>query len=382
MNLRRFGRTQSVFVVGALALTLGACSSDPADTDAGTSAATGTDAPSGSSGDGSLSGILAGAGASSQGAAMEGWIAGFGDAHPDVVLSYDPSGSGAGREQFLAGSVQFAGSDSALKPEEIEAARNTCVGGEVAELPLYISPIAIVYNLPGLETENLQLSAATIAKIFNGDITKWNDPEIAAENEGVALPDLDVIPVNRSDESGTTENFTEYLEAASDGAWPHEASGDWPVAGGQSGQGTSGLVDTVAAAEGAIGYADASRAGDLGTVALKVGDTYQPFSPEAAAKVVDASPRAEGATGERLVVDLDRTTTESGAYPLVLISYSVACTVYEDAADAANVKAFLTYVAGEEGQARAAEPSVAGSAPISADLRTEVMAVVESITSR
>lgn len=313
---------------------------------------------------------------------MEGWIAGFGDAHPDVVLSYDPSGSGAGREQFLAGSVQFAGSDSALKPEEIEAARNTCVGGEVAELPLYISPIAIVYNLPGLETENLQLSAATIAKIFNGDITKWNDPEIAAENEGVALPDLDVIPVNRSDESGTTENFTEYLEAASDGAWPHEASGDWPVAGGQSGQGTSGLVDTVAAAEGAIGYADASRAGDLGTVALKVGDTYQPFSPEAAAKVVDASPRAEGATGERLVVDLDRTTTESGAYPLVLISYSVACTVYEDAADAANVKAFLTYVAGEEGQARAAEPSVAGSAPISADLRTEVMAVVESITSR
>lgn len=196
------------------------------------------------------------------------------------------------------------------------------------------------------------------------------------------LPDLNIIPVNRSDESGTTENFTEYLHAASNGAWETEPSGDWPISGTQSGNGTSGLIDTVSAAEGAIGYADASRAGDLGTVALKVGEAYVPFSAEAAAKVVDSSPRAEGATDKRLVVELDRSTTAEGAYPLVLISYSVACSVYETAEEATNVKAFLNYVASAEGQTVASAADVAGSAPISGALRTEVVAAIDSITSK
>lgn len=382
VNLSRINRTGSALAVGALALALAACGSNDSG-DATTETTTGSDATSEAPAqdDAELSGVLAGAGASSQNKAMEGWIAGFAELAPDVQLSYDAVGSGGGREQFLAGGVQFAGSDSPLKAEEVEAAEARCFGGEAIELPLYISPIAVIYNLPSLGAEHLQLSAETIGKIFNGDITTWNDPAIAAENEGADLPDLTIIPVNRSDASGTTENFTEYLEAASDGGWPHEASEDWPVAGGQSGQGTSGMVDTVSAAEGTIGYADASQAGDLGTVAIKVGDEYVPFSPEAAAKVVDASPRAEDATDTRIVVELDRTTTESGAYPLVLISYSIACTVYDDASDAANVKALFTYIASEEGQARAAEPSVAGSAPISAELRTEVQAILDGISA-
>lgn len=224
------------------------------------------------------------------------------------------------------------------------------------------------------------MSAETIAKIFNGDITKWNDDAIAAENDGIDLPDLDIIPVNRSDESGTTENFTEYLHAAAGDAWPHDPSGDWPRSGTQSGNGTSGVIDTVNQTEGAITYADASRAEGLGTVALKVGEEYVPFSAEAAAAVVDASPRAEDATASNIVVELDRNTTAAGAYPLVLISYSVACSVYETEADATNVKAFLTYVASEEGQAVAAQPDVAGSAPISANLRSEVQSAIDSIS--
>lgn len=374
VNLSRIS-TRSAVLVGALALTLTACSSDSESPTSTTPGATG----GGETQSQELSGNLAGAGASSQGKAMEGWIAGFNEMAPDVILSYDPAGSGAGREQFLAGAVQFAGSDAALKEEELTAAQERCYGGEAIEVPLYISPIAVIYNLPGVAAENLQMSAETLAKIFNGDITSWNDPAIAAENEGVELPDLTIIPVNRSDESGTTENFVEYLADAGNGAWPHEVSGDWPVSGGQSGKGTQGVVDTVSAAEGTIGYADASRAGDLGTVAIKVGEEYVPFSPEAAAKVVDASPRAEGATDKRLIVELDRTTTEAGAYPLVLMSYSLACSVYEDAADVANVKALFTYMASEDGQARAADPAVAGSAPISDALRTEVMAAIDSI---
>lgn len=357
-----------------LALTLAACGST---TDSGGGAASGG-ATDGSTQD--LTGALAGAGASSQEKAVAGWIAGFGDIAPGVTVSYDAVGSGGGREQFLSGATQFAGSDAALKDDELATATDRCFGGEAIEVPLYISPIAVIYNLPGLDTEHLQLSAETLAKIFNREITTWNDPAIAAENEGVTLPATAIIPVNRSDESGTTENFTEYLADASNGAWPHEASGDWPLSGGQSGQGTQGVVDTVTGAEGAIGYADASRAGDLGTVAIKVGEEYVPFSPEAAAKVVDASPRAADATDKRLVVEIDRTTTEAGAYPLVLISYSIACSTYDTAEDAANVKAYLTYVASEEGQARAAEPSVAGSAPISDALRTEVQAALDSIT--
>jgi len=364
----RFG---AIALTSALALTLAACSS-------GSSAEPG--ATEGGDASAELSGSLAGAGATSQEKAVAGWIAGFNDAQPGVAVSYDAVGSGGGREQFLAGAVQFAGSDAALKEDELAQATERCEGGEAIELPLYISPIAVVYNLPDVDAEHLQLSAATIAKIFNRDITTWDDPAIAAENPDVTLPSTGIIPVNRSDESGTTENFTEYLAAASEGAWPHEASGDWPVSGGQSGNGTQGVIDTVTGAEGAIGYADASRAGDLGTVALKVGDEFVPFSADAAAAVVDASPRAEDATDKRLVVELDRTTTEAGAYPLVLISYSLACSTYADEADAANVKAYLTYVASAEGQDRAADPSVAGAAPISDSLRTEVQAAIDSIT--
>lgn len=367
----------SIALVGALAATLTACGADATTsdktTDAGKDAAT-TEAAA------DLSGNLAGAGATSVEKAMGGWIAKFGETAPDVTVSYEGVGSGGGREQFLAGGVQFAGSDSALTAEEAASAVDRCFGGEALELPLYISPIAVVYNLPGVDAANINMSASTIAKIFSGQITNWNDAAIAAENEGVTLPDLAIVPVNRSDESGTTKNFTDYLAKASDGAWTYEASGDWPISGTQSGNGTSGLIDTVTGAEGAIGYADASRAGDLGTVALKVGDSFVPFSTEAAAKVVDASPRADDATDKRLVVKIDRTTTEAGAYPLVLISYSIACSVYEDAADAANVKAFLTYIASAEGQDLASDAKVAGSAPISDALRTEVQTAIDSIT--
>ena len=364
----------SIALVGTLAATLTACGADATTSTTSGAGKETTEAAA------DLSGNLAGAGATSMEKAMGGWIAKFGEIAPDVTVSYEGVGSGGGREQFLAGGVQFAGSDSALSAEELTAATDRCFGGEALELPLYISPIAVVYNLPGVDAEHINMSAATIAKIFSGQITNWNDPAIAAENEGVTLPDLTIVPVNRSDESGTTKNFTDYLAKASEGAWTYEASGDWPISGTQSGNGTSGLIDTVSGAEGAIGYADASRAGDLGTVALKVGDSYVPFSTEAAAKVVDASPRADDATDKRLVVKIDRTTTEAGAYPLILISYSIACSAYDDASDAANVKAFLGYMASPEGQELASDAAVAGSAPISDALRTEVQAAIDSIT--
>ena len=371
MKLNRHSRMVTVAAIGALSLTLAACGSDNAVQDVTTPGETPTAGETAST----LSGQLEGAGASSQESAMAAWIAGFQNANPDASVAYDPVGSGGGRTQFLEGGTQFAGSDAALKDDELAQAATRCVSGQAAELPVYISPIAVIFSLEGIDS--LNMSAATIAGIFNQQITNWNAPEIAAENPGVELPDLAITPVNRSDESGTTQNFTDYLAAVASEAWPYEASGDWPVAGGQSAQGTSGVVQTVTDGSGTIGYADASRAGDLGTVALKVGDAYVPYSPEAAAAVVDASPRAEGRADSGVVIEIDRTTTAAGTYPLVLVSYEIACTSYPDANEAALVKAFLTYIASEEGQSVAA--SAAGSAPISADLRTEIQAVIDSI---
>lgn len=370
-------RLAGAVVVGALALTVSACGSDDPLNHPWRPGG----APQGEAGDGAaqvegLSGTVAGAGSSAQEAAMQSWIAGFQSANPDVSVAYDPVGSGGGRTQFVEGGIAYAGSDAPLDEEELLAAQQRCAPGDVAELPLYISPIAVMFNLEGIPT--LNMSAATIAGIFARDITRWDDERIAADNPGVDLPDLSVTPVNRSDESGTTENFTEYLHEAAPEAWPFDPSGNWPLTGGQSAQGTSGVVQTVQDGQGTITYADASRAGSLGTVALGVGDDWVPFSPEAAAAVVDASPRAEGRPPASLIVELDRDTSVAGAYPLVLVSYTLACTAYADAAEAELVAGFLRYVASEEGQASAGRS--AGSAPISPALREQVLTVLEAIS--
>src|SRR5699024_10624574 len=233
----------------------------------------------------------------------------------------------------------------------------------------------------GLNDTHLNLTPSVIAQIFSGEITTWNDPAIAETNPDVDLPDLPIVPVNRSDDSGTTENLTEYLAAAAPEDWTHEPAGLWPISGTQSGAQTSGMLEVVGGAEGTIGYADASRVGDLGSVAVGVGEEFVPFSPEAAAAVVDVSPPAEDASDTVLTIDLARDTQESGAYPIVLVSYSIACQTYESAEHAELVQGYLGYVASEEGQQRAASADVAGSAPISGDLRERVEAAIESISA-
>jgi len=361
----RYGRIAAIVAAGALTLT--ACGNDPVASGSGDNAG-------GGGSESSVSGEIAGAGASSQEAAMQAWIAGFGSANPDATVTYDPVGSGGGRTQFGEGAVQFAGSDSAMDDEERAAADAQC-GAPAIHLPLYISPIAVIYNLEGVE--ELQLSPATLAGIFDRKITTWNDPKIAADNPDATLPAAPISPVNRSDESGTTENFTEYLAAAAAGAWPHEPSGDWPLQGGQSAQGTSGVVQTVQGGQGTIGYADASQAGDLGVAKIKVGENFVEYSAEAAAKVVDESPKAEGVPEGDLAIELKRDTTAEGTYPIVLVSYTIVCTNYADAAKGDVVKAFVSYIASAEGQDAASQ--AAGSAPISDALRTDVEASIESI---
>jgi phosphate transport system substrate-binding protein len=343
--------------------------------------ACGSSDESASSSSGSLSGQIAGAGATSQEAAQEAWIAELENENSGVTISYDAVGSGGGREQFIAGGVAYAGSDAALEEEEgeLKKAADRCNPGKLIEIPAYVSPIAIIYNLESVES--LQLDPETLAKIFNQEITTWDDPAIAKDNPGVELPDTRITPVNRADESGTTENFADYLSQVVPSVWDHEVSGDWPVKGGEAAQGTSGVVEAVTAGDGAIGYADASQAGELGVASIKVGSEYVEPTPEAAAKILEESPEAKdlAKTPYMFPFELDRKTESQGTYPIVLVSYLIGCTQYGSADEAAIVKGFFNYVISSAGQGIAAEN--AGSAPLSASLAKKIQPAVDAIES-
>jgi phosphate transport system substrate-binding protein len=362
----------AVLAAGTLAIGAAACGDD-------TSGAGGSTEPSGGSAAASttqdLSGQLSGAGSSAQDAAQRAWAAGFQEQAPNVTVSYDPVGSGGGREQFIQGGVAFAGSDAALDEDELADAKKRCT--DVVEVPAYVSPIAVVYNLQGVT--DLQLSPQVIAGIFLGQITNWNAPEIAADNPGKTLPDQAITPVHRSDDSGTTQNFTDYLNKASGGTWSAPAAGTWPVQGGEAAQGTSGVINTVTGTAGAIGYADESQAGSLGKTLVKVGDAYTGPTPEAAANVLAESKRVDGRGASSFAYDLARDTTAAGTYPIVLVSYQIACSKYADAAQADLVKGFLTYTTSADGQQVAAQQ--AGSAPLPDALRSQIAPAISGITA-
>lgn len=358
--------------------TSGPTTSDPATSAAETSGA--TTSPStggGGTAGGPLSGTIAGVGSSAQQAAITAWIAGFGAANPNANVTYDAQGSGAGRKQFLAGGADFAGSDAYLKDTELATGKTRCAGGSAIDIPTYVSPIAIVYNLPGVS--DLKLSPATAAGIFFGMIKTWNDPKITADNPGAKLPSTAISPVHRSDDSGTTQNFTEYLSSAAPAVWTAKPAQSWPVKSGEAAAQTSGMVSAVKAGAGSIGYADESQAGGLGKAQIKVGSAFVTPSADGAAKALAASKPVSGRPTGDLAIAIDRKTTAAGAYPVMLVSYDVACTKYSDATKGNLVKGFLHYAVSSEGQQAAAKN--AGSAPLPASLAAQAKTSIDSITT-
>jgi phosphate transport system substrate-binding protein len=354
----------------ALAGSLAACGDSGSNTSA--------DASGAASG-GAVSGKLAAGGSSAQGSAQDAWKAAYQQQNSGVTITYDPVGSGAGRTSFESGAYPFAGSDAFIaNPSDEYTKAKTACGADPIEVPDYISPIAVVFNVKGVEA--LKLDAPTIAKIFNGTITKWNDPAIAQQNSGVTLPSEAIHTVHRSDDSGTTQNFTDYLSKAGGGAWKTPASQTWPSTNGLSGNGTSGVVTAVKGGEGTIGYADASQAGGMGIVSIKVGSSYNAPSAEGAAAVVAKSPLDKSATDNQLIYDVDRTDTSAGAYPLLLVSYLIACPTYSDADTAKLVKGYLSYIVSQDGQKAGA--AAAASAPLSSDVSDKATAIVSKIAAK
>ncbi len=330
-----------------------------------------------------ISGNFQGAGASSQQSAVEAWIAGFQGANPDAKIAYNPSGSGAGVQTFLTGATAWAGSDKALADDEVEQSKSVCADGTAFDVPVYVSPIAVIFNLKGVSDagKHINMDADTIAKIFDGKITKWNDPAIADQNKNLTLPDTAITVVHRSDKSGTTQNFVSYFKDQAPDSWTYDLSENWPNEVGQGAKGTSGVVSTVKQADGTIGYADFSQVGDLGTVAVKVGDSYNEISAEAGSKVIEDSKQDDTVKGDnRIVIKINHATEAKGAYPIVLVSYDIVCPAYKDTKQAEFAKAWLTYVTSDEGQKAAQD--AAGTAPLPSSLKSEITKSIEAIKTK
>ncbi|MGA4841041.1 phosphate ABC transporter substrate-binding protein PstS [Streptomyces sp. G45] len=373
MKLQRMNRRAltlgALAVSGALALT--ACGSDDTgDKDGGTK----TSANSNIDCEGAKGQLMA-SGSSAQKGAIDAWVKQYRASCKEVQLNYKPDGSGAGITAFLQGQTAFAGSDSALKPEEIEKSKEVCKDSQAIDLPMVGGPIAVGYNVPGVDT--LVLDAKTIAEIFNNKIKTWDDKAIKKLNPEAKLPSTKIQAFHRSDESGTTDNFTKYLKGAAPSAWPYEPSKSWEAKGGQSASGSSGVAQQVKQTEGAISYMELSYAKEgIKTVDLKT-DAKEPVK----ATVDNASKAISEAKtvgkGNDLALELNYKPTAEGAYPITLVTYEILCEKGNKKDTLDTVKSFLTYTAGDDGQAVLKEKDYA---PIPTEINTKVREIVKNLS--
>ncbi|HEX5331976.1 MAG TPA: phosphate ABC transporter substrate-binding protein PstS [Cellulomonas sp.] len=378
MKVRQFARLASVAgVVLVSSLTLAACGSDN-NAAGGTSAApTAGKTTAAAAVDCGTGGKINAEGSSAQKNAIEQAIASFATVCPDITVNYNPTGSGAGITQFNAAQVDFAGSDSALNADkgEVAAAAARCAANPAWNLPMVTGPIAVAYNLSGVD--KLVLNAEVTAKIFHGDITTWNDPAIAALNTGVTLPSDAIHVFFRSDESGTTDNFTKYLKAASNGAWTDEHAKAWPKSGaGEGREKSAGVAEGVKTTPGGISYVEWSYAKDnkLGIAQIDNGSGAVELNADSVGKAVAAAKPA--GEGNDLQLKLDYATKEAGAYPIILVTYEIVCSKGLDANLTKGVKAFLTHFASVDVQKSLVD---IGYAPLPAEVQANVAKAIAAI---
>jgi len=377
VRLTRTSALSAVALTGALALT--ACGSDNNSSGASPGAAAGAaSTAAGSAGAGSaaagkcFSGSLNAEGSTAQKNAIEAAIKAYQTACADATINYNGTGSGAGIKQFNGGLVDFAGSDSALKTDEATAAKQRC-SSDAWNLPMVTGPIAMAYNVKG--ADKLVLNASVAAKIFNGVITTWNDPAIAALNSGAALPSMPIKVFFRSDDSGTTENFTNYLKAAASTDWTAAPAKKW-TGKGEGKQGSAGVSSAVASTDGGITYTEWSYVTQNKLQMAQVDSGAGPvtLSGDTAGKAVAAA--TQSGSGNDLSLKLDYATKTAGVYPIVLVTYEIVCSKYADAAKGKNVKAFLTSFASDATQSGLTQ---IGSAPLPAEVKSKVQAAVAAI---
>jgi phosphate transport system substrate-binding protein len=329
MHLRR--RQQGTVAVGAvvgLALLLAACSSSSPPSS------------SSSSGSTSISGTLNGSGSTFQLVFQQAALAAFKSVQPNITVNYAGVGSGTGRTNLAAGTVNFAGSDSPIPSTDLSLFK----GKTVLYFPVVIGPITMSYNLPSL-SKPLQLDATTIADIFQGKIKTWNNSEIKAINPGVSLPSTPITLAVRSDSSGTTQNFSLFLVDAAGSDWKLGSSStiSWPSTA-HAASGNSGVAQVIKSTAGAIGYVDYSTAKASGLTFASVKNHDGTY---VAPSTAGASAAAAGVTVNPDLTFHAVNGTGATAYPITYQSWDLVYAKQPNANDAAMLKAYLGYLLGD-----------------------------------
>jgi phosphate transport system substrate-binding protein len=299
----------------------------------------------------------------------------WGQACPGKNVSYNPTGSGAGREQFIAGHVDFAGSDSPLIADQIGPAARRCNGNPAWDLPLVFGPVALIYNLSGVQ--KLVLNSDSLAKIFTGSISRWNDPVLAAINPGVVLPDIVIKPIYRADSSGTTDNLQKYLTAGAPQSWTRGIGTEFQGGVGEGVQKSAGVIQAVQTTPGAIGYVEKGFADQAGVpfAQIDTGHGGVSLTPDTVRNATLAVRFVAG--GNDLVLDLNAvyTTQDPAAYPLLLATYEIVCSQGYDGDTATAVKSFLS-VAANSGQTGL---SSAGYVPLPDKVKERLASAIKAL---
>ena len=332
--MRKMRSLATPVIAVLVAVAIGACGSSSSSTSSSGSSSSSTPASSSSSGG---SGTINGSGSTFAAPIYEQWSSNV--KSQGLTVNYAATGSGTGVAQLQAGTVDFAGSDPAMKDSEITAAK-----GPVVHFPIAFGAITVSYNLSGIKT-GLKLDGATIADIFLGKIKTWNDPAITALNPGMSLPSEPITVVHRSDSSGTTAEFTQFLADYSP-AWASAVGTGKEVKfpTGTGGKGNSGVAAAVKQTAGSIGYVESAYA-------LQNGFTFAAVKNKAGQYVLPTlASTSAAALGASVPVDLRFSVINSpnpAAYPIAgqtfLIVYKDMCKAGISQGTAANVKKFITY---------------------------------------
>jgi phosphate transport system substrate-binding protein len=283
-------------------------------------------------------GTLSGAGSTFVATIAQEWIKQYRSVAPGVTINYQGVGSGAGIQQLTAKTVDFTGSDAPLSDKEQAA---TGGAGAVVEVPWVAGGVAVEYNLPSVKS--LKLAPATVAGIFAGRIAKWDDAAVKADNPGTSLPSAGIQVVHRSDGSGTTQVFTDYMRAAAPDVWTFgPSSKDWPAGTpGTGAKGSDGVTAAVKQSEGSIGYSEVSfpKQAGLGVATIKnrAGQFVAPTAAAVSAAVAGATVNPD------LTVKLNYTPDGADAYPISTTTYLMFYKSSGDANKDLAIRHFATW---------------------------------------
>jgi phosphate transport system substrate-binding protein len=294
--------------------------------------------------------------------------------YTNAKVTYSGTGSTAGIQQFTTGKVPFAGSDVTMAPDEQTAANKAC-GSTALTIPITSGGVAIIYNLPGVP--KLNLDAPTIAGIFAGKITKWNDPKIAALNSGAKLPSTAITTFHRADGSGTTNVLTSFMSTLAKTAWTNAPDKVWPSGlSGQGATGSAGVVQGVKNTVGGITYAEITFAKQNNLPTASVRGAKGGFTAISGATVAKAIKTGFSVSGSGNDLAGTLSFTNMAGYPISTVSYVLVCSKYSKPAVGAAVKGYLTYAAGT-GQS---EANALGFAPLPSALDSKAQAAIATIS--